>query len=161
MQRAVHVDQPVLVDPAVQVRLLRGQEPGPAQVALPVLQVLGPVGDVEVPGEHRHPPVGSPLLDPAPERGEEPLLLGLPRRAGLAGVDVGRRDAHPPAGHLDVDLDPPALPGELRPDVGPHPDDRMTREHRHPGPPRALGRLVHDLPAGEPALAQRLPELVG
>ena len=88
----MHVDEAVGADPPVDLRLLLGQEAGLAPVALPVLDVLRAVGDVEVTRQHGVPAVERPRPQAVPDRREEAHLLLLARGAGLAGVHVGRGD---------------------------------------------------------------------
>ena len=164
VQLPVHVDEAMGADPPVDLGLLLRQEARLAAVALPVLDVLRAVGDVEVPGQHGTPAVGGPRLEPLAHRREEAHLLPLSRGAGAAGVHVRRGDGHRDRtvspGDQYVGLDPAARADELRADVGAHLGKRPARQHRHA---RAAGHgapLVRQVPPLEGRAGKRGRELV-
>lgn len=89
MQHAVEINVTVVADPEVETGLLLREEPGLAEVALPVLQVVRCVADAELTGEDGIPVVLCERRQAKPD-GVKHSDAGVAFGATFRGTDVPR-----------------------------------------------------------------------
>src|SRR5882672_1014217 len=102
VHRAKRVDEPAAVEQRVEPSALRWSEPRIVLKCAPIFQVDRTVRHVEVTAEYERQAVAREVREPPVERGEEPELGFLPRRAGGARRKVRARDRNGAEVRLEI-----------------------------------------------------------